>query len=542
VLASACAYGGDAAPATPDPVAIAVKKAREFFKERKFIEALDQFALALTLKPEDRDTAFMAGVAAYWSRQPARAMEFWNELLDTAPRNSREEWKLETHRIMALYQLNQHDAAEAVAERIYDLHKRFMVQRASGTAGADDSVFSDGFVREHIFLTERVTEQDRNGAGVKDMQRVLRVGCWEVFDDRKEAQNIFAFPVTVHSAKDDPLIKRLVVAVSVLPGGEAGYVLTEEGGEDRTVYKRWLQRPPYAEVRTLVLQALKGKAVPLAQTKKAPAPAAAESKTPVASGKVSAPQSEAPSDVRQAEAPPAAPQPEAPKERLFTQAELGSAAKVMALGLETQAAQILTLAGRLREVDLDITKLTRLSLSDPQLAERYLEEMKAKSPYAQEDAAELVDFIAKAKSEHLAAAMEKLPKIGARTPYLDYVLLTALNTRGKDMYASLLKECQSSGDFMVRHTASLMLSRSGDKKAIGHLVRELTAADELASNIVQDSLVELVGNDIAEPPPGSGPALKKWKSDVAQWWNQNERKLAFNEQRRESDPYWKTQK
>jgi len=506
VLAAVHSFAGEpASTRMADPAALSIKRGRELFKERRFIEALDQFALALTLKPDDRDTAFLAGVSAYWARMPERAIEFYNELLDTAPRNSQEEWKLETQRIMALYQLNQIEVAEQVAERIYELRQKVPALKSN-----------DGFVREHLFVRERVTEQQKEGAGVVDMQRLLRIGCYEVFDDRKEAQNVYAFPITVHSAKDDPLIKRLVVTSNVLPSGEAGYILTEEGAEDRTVFKRWLQRPPYAEVRALVLQALKGEVQPLEQKKK--------------------PEALAPS----AGAPPSADAP--PFERVFTNGELAAAAKIAALALDAKAAQILTLAGRLREVDLDITRLTRLSLSDPAMAERYLGELKTRAPYSREDAAELVDLISKAKPDQLAVAFEKLPKIGPRRPYLDYVLLTGLNTRGADFFGTLLKECQRSADFMVRHTAALMLARGGDKKSVAQLIKELETADELACSIVQDSLVELLGNVIGKPPPGSDLALSKWKADVAQWWQHAERKFTFAEQRRNHEPYWVLQK
>ena len=494
-----------------DPFDTAVKEGRDLFKKKLFVEALDRFALALTLKPENRDAAMLAGLAAFWARNPQRALEFWNELLDTAKRNTVEEFEIEAQRVMALYAMKQVEAAEAVVERIYELRRKVPALKSV-----------DGYVREQIFI------KDPAAAPAVRNEKILRIGCKESFDERNEAQRLWIFAVVAQSEKDEPLLKRLTVETAVLPGGEAGYILAEDSNAGRRVFKRWLQKPQYPEVRTLLLQAVTGKVQPI----EGAAPTVATTPDPAKKSPDGPPESLG--------APPK--KLDAPESslRIFNEQEMILAERAKTLSADPAAQQVLTIAARLREVDLDVTRLTRLSLSDPLMAGRYLDELKAKAPYAQEDAADLVDQISKAKPVILAEVFLKLNKLGPRLAYLDYALLTGLNTRGRELAPSFLKECQKSPDFMVRQTAALMLARAGGKKALGFLFKEVETADALVSGVLYDSLSELLGKVFpAPPPPGNDPALKDWKHEAVKWWQQNEKKVTVFPDRAAADAYFK---
>ncbi|MGD0090343.1 MAG: hypothetical protein ABSE73_10530, partial [Planctomycetota bacterium] len=104
-----------------DPVEALLNAGRECQRKREYAAAFEKFSQALALKPAHREARFLAGLAAYWAKRPKEALEFWNGLLDSAPRNSSEEWRLETHRVMALSALGQLDAAEQVVARLYEL-------------------------------------------------------------------------------------------------------------------------------------------------------------------------------------------------------------------------------------------------------------------------------------------------------------------------------------------------------------------------------------------------------------------------------------
>jgi hypothetical protein len=183
--------------------------------------------------------------------------------------------------------------------------------------------------------------------------------------------------------------------------------------------------------------------------------------------------------------------------------------------------------------------LTRLSLRDKLLAENKLGELNAKAPFAQEDAAELVELISKAKAEHVREACEKLSRLGARQPYLDYALLTAFTTRGRDVPVGLLKEQLKSRDFMVRQTAALLLARAGDQRGLAQLFKEIESADALGCTILKGSIEELVSAGLGAPPearsfvPGCGlnadeeVALKLWQQKASAWWHKNGGRLKF---------------
>ena len=503
--------------AVADPVEPHLKAGRELFSKRQFAAAFEKFSLALALKPNHREARFLAGLAAYWARRPEQALDFWNALLDTAPRNSAEEWKLELQRVMALTAVGQNEAAEEVVARLYELRQKL-----------PEAKRGQGFIREHFLVGG------------------FRIGCWEVFDEKHESQELWSFPVTALDAQDESTVARFVALPAALPGGGPGFVFAEETPSDMWVYKRWIKRPDYAEVHAVLLDVVQGKVTPVEKNKadnaegfpRAPAGVVLPWRQPptVAAGQAAPP---AATPDATPPAAPGTPRPPAARERASTEAELALAAKVKALGLDPAAAHILTVASRLRDVELDVTRLTRLSLVDALLAERYLAELNAKAPFAQEDAAELVDLVSKAKAEHVREACAKLSRIGARQPYLDYAFLTALNTRGRDVPSSLLKELLKSRDFMVRQTAALLLGRAGDQRGLTQLFKDVENTDALGSSILQGSIEELVGPVLGAPPAarsaaaGAGLddeqtlAFQAWQQKAAQWWKDNGGKLKF---------------
>ena len=60
---------------------------RKLFQEGKFTEALAFFEHVIEVRPT-REAWHCAGAAAYWARNPSRALEYWNSLLDTTKRGS----------------------------------------------------------------------------------------------------------------------------------------------------------------------------------------------------------------------------------------------------------------------------------------------------------------------------------------------------------------------------------------------------------------------------------------------------------------------
>ena len=503
ILCAASLCGADATPERPapappplSPVDAHLKAGREFFQKKHYVDALGEFSAALLLKPDHKDARFLAGLAAYWSRQPDVALEYWNALLDKAKRKTAEEWEIERHRVMALSALGQFDAAEQVVARLYELRRDVKLKAA---------LDARGFVREHLY--------------VKD----YRAGCWEVFDDRGEVQELWTFPVVFKLADEGAKVKLLAVQAMALPGGGVGYTLTEEGAGYRRTYKRWLKRPDYSEVRALVLQALEGSLKPLEQT-------VVENPGEFAADKPAG-------DRPKPEKP--APTPAAPV-RVWTEKEQSLAGQVQALGLAPEVARMLTIAARLRDVEFDVTRLSRLSLTDPELAKRHLTGLERRSPYAQEDAAELVDLMSRAKPEHLEALYAQLPKLGARQAYLEFVLLTAMNTRGEKIPDARLRQTLASPDFMVRQTAALIAARQGDAQGLALLFKALEKADWPASSILGVSLEELLGNALTALPRDSEDedALKKWQKQAARWWKDYAGVLKYTADPKPGQPYW----
>ncbi len=469
---------------------------RELFATQAYPEAFKSFTTALALDPKNREAGLLAGLAAYWSRKPEEALAYWNPLLDRAKRNSVDEWELERNRVMALSAMGQFDAAEQVVARLYELRRE---------AKLPEALYASGFVREHLYAQD------------------LRAGCWEIMDDRHEVQDLWRFSVVSNKVAAKDVLKTLAVSAEALPGGGTGFVLREETLRYRCIYKRWIRRPAYDEVRALVMQALEGRLKPLEQKEAGGSPAIAQQ----------------PSTIN-----PAGPVAKPLAERVPSETEQALSTKIRGLKLDPAAAHILLIAIRLREVSFDVTRLTRLSLTDRELAEGYLRELSGKAPGAQEDAAELVDLIASAKSEHLNEAFTNWMHLGARKPYLDFALLTAVNTRGRDAPAALVGTLLDSPDFMVRSTAALILARQGERRGLERIFKEIATADAVGCSVLSASLEDLTGSVLGAPPQtnASGDAVKAWQRKAAAWWLEHGAELQYRTQPKVDEAFWKVAK
>ena len=525
-----------------------MKAGRAFFQDRRYAQALQEFAAAIELKPQHHDARLFGGLSAYWNLQPEMALDCWNPLLDAAKRNSNEEWEIERHRVMALSALGASDAVDAVVERLYELRRG----KKSPAALA-----AKGFVREHFYFGN------------------LRVGAWEVFDERDEMPELWTFPVTVilppgkapgakpNSTPDaEPLAKRLSVESTLLPGGGAGYLLAEYGPGYRRVYKRWTQKPAYAEVRALVLQSMK-KPLPFLdespQDNRSEFPAGAAAKpdpktTPVPDSAVStsppvapvapvAPVTSAPQPaaVKPAEhAADAAPEQSADTRQRDREKELAHEAAL--LGYDPDVTRMLTLVAELRDIKFDVTRAARLSLTDPGLANRQIQELNAAAPGAQENAAELVDLVSKAKALQVQNVFREAAKMKERSSYLDFALLTAMNTRGRDYSETLLIEDLKHPDFMVRQTTALLLARMGDPRGPAQLFEELKSADAAGCSILSVALEEVIGTVLGAAPQlgieQSDALARKWRENAEKWWHANRAKLEFKRDAPADGPCW----
>ncbi len=493
VLCGSLAVSAPAAEALKpaDPADAKAREGREFFRNRRYSEALGSLATALTLRPEDRDLAFLTGLAAYWAGRPAQALGFWNELFDSRVGGAREMWKIETHRVLALAALKRADATDAVVDHIYELRRKHAELQQNS-----------GFTREHFYV--RVP--------VDGGTQVLRVAAWEVFDDRNESQFVWQFSVQDPNGADDAFVRKLWLETTVLPAGEPGFVLTDEVQQTRHVYKRWIQKPIYAEIRALIVEILVGERKPIEDVPLTP--------TQNGAGK------------------------EAQQKALrgFSDESVALQNRISTLKVAPEVTRILLLAARLADVNFDVTRMTRLSLTDAELARRSVDELKSRAPGAQEDAAELVELLAKAKQEHVAGVFNALSVLGARPAYLDYTILIGLNTRGRDLPGAYLKQCALSPDALVRLTSALVLARAGERAALAVFFTELDGADAAGCTIAFGLLTELVGVPMNAPPPADkegGAALRTWKKSVAQWWSEHRETLKHDPNPAPNAPYYK---
>jgi len=368
------------------------------------------------------------------------------------------------------------EAADTCVARLYELH-------SEGKSKAVQN--ARGFAREHL------------------IDGKIRGVVWEIFDERGESEDVWTCPV-VNEDKDDEALKIFSVKAALMPGGTSGFALIEEGPGYIRTYQRWAKKPDYAAVRPTLLAAFQGKSKALDEKQ-------ADNAARFGRAETDAP--EKPETIQPA---------------------------VKSMQMSPEASRIVNIAARLREINFDITRMTRLSVSDPDLAERMLRELKARAPLAQEDAAEFVDLLTRTKPQHAQEAFAGIIRLGERKPYFDFVLLTAINTRaGNDAPAEILEALTGSKDFMVRQTALLMAARQGKADALAGLVKEVENADSIGANIVSASLQELVAELPAAPPPGADEAsLKKWRTAISEWFTADEKALKFNSKPKPGEPYW----
>ena len=535
--------GADAPPAPPPASADSqpafeahIKAGREFFQDRRYTEALKEFAAAIQLQPKHHDARMFGGLSAYWGRQPELALECWNPLLDAAPRNSNDEWEIDRQRVMALSALGETDAAESVVDRLYEIRRG---------KKAPAALSAKGFVREHFYFGN------------------LRVGVWEVFDERNEMPEQWTFPVTQiippgkvakgNSTPDlEPLLKRYTVESTLLPGGGPGYQFTEYGPGYKKIYKHWTQKPAYTEVRPLIAQVMNLTLAPIGAEKlenQNDFAAAPEDPKTVAvapkPGPVPAPDAHSPTADPKTPAPtpptPAA-AADAPKSK-EAEREDEIARGLTASGFDPDVTRMLTLVTLLKEVKFDVTRAARLSQTDPGLAEKEVQALNLSAPHAQERAGELVELISKAKPPQVQSVLREAAKLQKREPYLDFVLLTAMNTRGSDFSETLLIEDLKHSDFMIRQTTSLLIGRMGDLRGLHQLFDDLKTADAPGCAILDVALEELLG-DALGPVPQLGlektdALVKSWKENAAKWWSKHHDKLEFSKDPKTGEAVWK---
>jgi tetratricopeptide (TPR) repeat protein len=251
---------GDAPPQKPvkSEAELAVNRGREKLNHGEFAEALKEFEAALNKTPGDKDVRLLCAETSYWARKPTRALAYFGQVVDEAPRGSNAEYNAIAYRVLCLNALDQPDAAELAVQRLLEIK---VAGRSSQARSAR------GYVREHLWALNQRGE------------------CWEAFDSGPDALFLFRCTVTSDSSppNTDKILARMAVESSPLPAGGVGYVLSEEKDRMRRVYKRWVFKPEYADARGLFLDILAGKA-PVLEEARLPEPAAASAPEPVPIG------------------------------------------------------------------------------------------------------------------------------------------------------------------------------------------------------------------------------------------------------------------
>ena len=514
----------ESTPPAADPFETHVRAGKASYQGRRYADALKEFEAALKTNPVDRDARLFAGISAYWNRQPDVALMYLNSLLDTTKRNSAEEWEIERNRLMAFAALGETEAAETVVDRLYEL-------RQSKVPAALNAKW---FTREHIFSGDQ------------------RIAAWEAFDERNESAQVWTFPVSLvapvsiptgvngekPAADSEPLVRRISVERVQLRGGAPGFALAEYGAGYRRVYNQWTQKPDYAHVRSMVLKIIAGG---LAFIEESPRDNRAEF---VASA-TEQPQQPAPAKIPAAT--PASPPtgsdvPADSGKRVLTEREQQTADQIAAMGYGKNVARMLTLVSQLREVSFDVTRTARLALTDPGLAERQLSDLHAAAPHAQEDAAELVDLLLKCSGAEAQEALFETAKMATRKPYLDFVLLTGINTRGKDFPEGLMLQCLKSSDAMVRQSAALMIARQGGVSGLRQLFEDLKNADAVGCQLINNAFQDLLGPALGAPAElgseKSETLAKEWRERALKWWTDNEKNLVFSANPKTAGTTW----
>ncbi len=463
-----------------------VEAGRVAFGRRHFAEALAHFREAAALIPTNQYAALLAGVAAYWNREPRVALEYWAPLAEKAQKNSPEEWEAVRHLVLAWHALNEDAKAEQCVRRLYDLRDKARLKRA---------LAASGFTRQHLWLGTR------------------RMGVWEVFDERGEQPMVWAFALAETKEGADQDLTRLSVEPDPQADGKVGYALVENGPVKR-VYIRWSARPAYLEARNTAVAAAKG------QLKYVDASPASDLDASV----------DVVPDVNKTRGPGPVRKTEPAKDAAA--AEKARLEQIAGLKLSPPANRLLFFIARLAGVDFDVSRFVRLSLTDPAGARKFEKEgLTERWPQATTEATDLVQFLATVKPADLQASFQHVHVAlsGTKGDYARFVLLTALNTRGGDMPAEFLSGCLGSEDFVVRETAALLMARGGRKEGLEALFKELAAAgdgkdgDE-AARIVSFPLEELLG-----PVLGACPMRDTvgWREAALGWWKQNEAKLGY---------------
>ena len=477
-----------------------VKAGRAAFAKRNYAEALTHFRDAMKLFPDNSYAPLIAGVAAYWNREPRTALEYWKPLAEKAQEGSPREWEAMRHLVLAHHGLKEDEEAEKCAQRLYALRAKTRLAQA---------LEAKGFTRQHYWLGKR------------------RVGVWEVFDERGELPRVWEYEVIDLDPEGEKVLARLAVELESRADGKVNYALVELD-KRRRVHKRWPAKPKYIEARDAALEAIKGRLKYLdAGTSVADGPDPATKKA----------------DTKKETVPEKKAEP-ATKKRVATPDEKELLKKIVDLKLSPAATRILAVAARLADVDFDVSRYVRLSVSDPAAARKFEAQYLTKRyPHATSDASDLVQYIASAKAPDCAEAFKHVGTVvaGPEAEYARYVLLTALNTRGGKPPVDYLTTCLGSEDFVVRQTAALLLARGGKKEGLEALFKEIASAGEgqaanEVSRIVSFYLEELIGSALGSCPLDDGGP---WRDAALAWWKTNGPKLGYVQGAPAGEPMWR---
>jgi hypothetical protein len=478
------------------------KAGRDAFGKGDYAAALAHFRQAKTLYPEDEPVAVLAGIAAYWNREPRAALDCLLPIAKETQAGSPKEWVIVRHLILAWHGVGDDQRAAECVQRLYQLRSKARYPQARE---------AKGFSRQHIWLGKR------------------RVGVWEVFDERGELPRVWEYQVMETDAGGkEKQVALLAIELEPRPDGKARYVLVERKGR-RRVYKRWLVKPGYGEARDVALAAIKGELKAL------------DAGTSVAGGR-DQPATKAASKKGPAE--PKKPVEATPKRRETTPGERERLKQLVALKLSPAATRILAVAARLADVDFDVSRYVRLSVSDPAAARKFeAENLTQRFPHATADASDLVQYVASAKVADCIEAYRHVDVVvpAGKAEYARYVLLTALNTRGGKAPVEFLSSCLKSSDFVVRQTAALLLARGGRREGVEALFKELIEVGEgreanEVSQIVSYYLEELLGRVLGVCPLDDGAP---WRKAALAWWKENGPKLEYAKDAKPGQAFWR---
>ena len=534
---------------------------RRAFETLRYAEALHQFRAAVEMQPERRLPRRLAGLAAYWARQPDVALEFHEALCKDAPAGSQEEWDLMRERAAMLAALGLSAEARTCAEQLHAARARLAASARAATeslaqaekggdaqetarwramlAGLRERLEAARFfVRERIFLTGR------------------RVDIKEFFAEDGRLPVLWEFLVSEDAAGRERFARRLSVRGPKAEGQAEQYALVEETAAGLQTHLSWLERPEYEAARQISLRLLLSQpaaaaapSLPGEEPPRAPPPPAHAPRLPEA-------ETTAPPSVPKTapDAPKAAPnEPKVQggaqgKPREFTAGERARLERVVESRTGGSAAAILREVALLAEVEFSVAWFVRVSLEDPAAAQHLAQELTEKHPFAQNDAQAVCKAVMQAAPAEVEEALRAAPRVldGARSEYARFAMLTALAGREDQALetaaAEFLAASLQSPDVCVRSSAAGLLARGGQRRGLEALFRDLEGAETADAQLLSFALEGVLG-PVPEPCPRKDEkAVSAWRSKTLDWWKANAAKLEFLKEAPPGRPCWRAPK